>query len=907
MSLSLALNTALSGLNINQRSLSVLSQNIANANNPEYSRKVISQEAIYLQGDGAGVTISDIGRKVDDYLQRSVISQGSIYGKSEVISNYTDRIQSLLGNPGSANSIYSYTSSFFNALQTLSQTPENASLRTSAVSVGQQAAGAISNLAQGIYDLQFAVDQELRNATDTINGALREIYVLNATISSNKLLGRSTSELEDSRDTKLKDISSLMDIQTFTQSNGTVNIFAAGGYSMLDENLYQLSYNAAPSADFFKFNSPTAPLLLYRIDEKGQQVGSPSTLVTPGVGSAVTSVITGGKIRGLLELRDQQMPDVLQKLDEFAGTLRDEINAVHNSGVPYPGAAKYTGTRLVGGEDFSQWTGSIRIAVLTKDGQPVPSNYSDESGGLRPLTLDLSKLNTGNSTGYPSVQGIINEINRYYGVPGNKVEVGGINDIRLVLNNDAIPGATPQLNFDFKIDNLSGTDAEMFVTDVQVFNDSNTDITNITQDVPQIELAPTSTYTTYAASNTVTVKTAGTHDLVEGQLVYLTEPGVTIDGIAASNMGGYFRVSNITSTGFDITTATSAVSGGAHDVTSMNVRGSYATAVTGENRRTTEDGTITANIAGNTTSNFYTVKAKVSVTNKDGSISTSTVTYRIDNLKNNTRNTQYTAQAATEDGVLVTPNTVYPAVVAKLVNANGVELPIINGAYSTTEKGYLQITGGNSSYLVAIDSLDTAEGGRPNAVPPVASTDRSFAHYFELNNFFASNRTSNGVVDDVKGSAVNLTVSKNIMNNVDLISLGTLARSPQPTDPLAPPLYTYVRNIGDNTVISRMAEFATKIVDFDAAGDLGETSLSFTAYAGQLISTVSTKASNNKSAADNAKLLLDGFSERADGVRGVNLDEELANTIIYQNAYAASARIITVANNFFDSLMDAVR
>ena len=62
MSLSLALNTALSGLNVNQKSLATLSQNIANANNPEYSRKIINQEAVYLQGTGAGVSIRDISR-----------------------------------------------------------------------------------------------------------------------------------------------------------------------------------------------------------------------------------------------------------------------------------------------------------------------------------------------------------------------------------------------------------------------------------------------------------------------------------------------------------------------------------------------------------------------------------------------------------------------------------------------------------------------------------------------------------------------------------------------------------------------------------------------------------------------------------------------------------------------------
>jgi flagellar hook-associated protein 1 FlgK len=42
-------------------------------------------------------------------------------------------------------------------------------------------------------------------------------------------------------------------------------------------------------------------------------------------------------------------------------------------------------------------------------------------------------------------------------------------------------------------------------------------------------------------------------------------------------------------------------------------------------------------------------------------------------------------------------------------------------------------------------------------------------------------------------------------------------------------------------------------------------------------------------------------------VSGVNLDEEAANLIRYQQAYAASARIISIANETFDTLMQSVR
>jgi len=42
-------------------------------------------------------------------------------------------------------------------------------------------------------------------------------------------------------------------------------------------------------------------------------------------------------------------------------------------------------------------------------------------------------------------------------------------------------------------------------------------------------------------------------------------------------------------------------------------------------------------------------------------------------------------------------------------------------------------------------------------------------------------------------------------------------------------------------------------------------------------------------------------------VSGVNLDEEAADLLRFQQAYQAAAQVINVANSLFDSLLNAVR
>lgn len=46
---------------------------------------------------------------------------------------------------------------------------------------------------------------------------------------------------------------------------------------------------------------------------------------------------------------------------------------------------------------------------------------------------------------------------------------------------------------------------------------------------------------------------------------------------------------------------------------------------------------------------------------------------------------------------------------------------------------------------------------------------------------------------------------------------------------------------------------------------------------------------------------------RVQSESGVNLDEEAANLMRYQQSYQASARIMTTAQQMFDSLLSSVR
>ena len=99
MSLTIALQTATSGLQAAQAGLAAVSDNIANVNTPGYVRKQIIQQQMVVDGRGAGVDVSGVQRITNQYLQSASLTAGSDSSRYAAYANYLDSAQSLFGDP----------------------------------------------------------------------------------------------------------------------------------------------------------------------------------------------------------------------------------------------------------------------------------------------------------------------------------------------------------------------------------------------------------------------------------------------------------------------------------------------------------------------------------------------------------------------------------------------------------------------------------------------------------------------------------------------------------------------------------------------------------------------------------------------------------------------------------------
>lgn len=81
----------------------------------------------------------------------------------------------------------------------------------------------------------------------------------------------------------------------------------------------------------------------------------------------------------------------------------------------------------------------------------------------------------------------------------------------------------------------------------------------------------------------------------------------------------------------------------------------------------------------------------------------------------------------------------------------------------------------------------------------------------------------------------------------------------------------------------------------------------FQATFGQMVTAVGSKTNEVKAIGAAQKVTLEQVTMARERVSGVNLDEEAANLIKFQQAYQASSKVIQIGQGLFDSLLQALR
>ncbi|GAB4138617.1 MAG: flagellar hook-associated protein FlgK [Sphingomonadales bacterium] len=413
MSINGIISTAFTGLTASQAALRTTSNNVANVNSPGYARQVVSLEAIIAGSQGAGVRVAEIERVADRFLELSVYESQGDASRFSAINDFHARLQGLLGRPDSQGTLSAQLERAFSALSEVTLDPADPVRRQGVLADLARFADEVSRTAVGIQDLRADASNQISETVNTINALLRRINELNPQIVRAKVTTGELGPLQEQRAQALSELSRLIDINPIELPDGSMTVTTSTGLTLLDTTVRELAFTS-PGTAAASTNFP--PITITTID--------PRTGAALGDTQAIEASVRSGRLRGLLELRDQELPALAENLGELARMFTDMANAVHNANVavPPPNSLEGRNTGFLGSDRLG-FTGASDFAVVNAQGQVVAKTSIDFSAlGAGATVNDLiTAVNSG--LGANGSLSLTNGVLRFTGAPGTGVVI----------------------------------------------------------------------------------------------------------------------------------------------------------------------------------------------------------------------------------------------------------------------------------------------------------------------------------------------------------------------------------------------------------------------------------------------------------------------------------------------------
>ncbi|WP_419320229.1 flagellar hook-associated protein FlgK [Caulobacter sp. ErkDOM-E] len=347
MTLNSIMNTASSGMMAAQTGLRVVSDNIANVNTSGYVRKTISQSNLISNGVGVGVSIDAIKRATDRFLQSASLNAISDAGRASALSENLNTAQNLFGDPSGDNSYFGKLDDIFSAFSKASDDPSSSLLRTQALTRVDDFLGESSRITSTLSSLGKDADNRIVSDIERVNDLLQQINTLNTDITRAKVAGADGTGSENVQSGLIDELSSLMNIQVSQRANGGVIVRSTEGLSLAGDGAAVISYQ----------KSSTATGFLQVIQANGGDI-------------PVALNISSGELKGLLDLRNTELPNLSDQLGEFVTRASEELNRASNaaSSVPAPSSLTGRNTGLDEATALDHFTGKTTIAITDSSG-----------------------------------------------------------------------------------------------------------------------------------------------------------------------------------------------------------------------------------------------------------------------------------------------------------------------------------------------------------------------------------------------------------------------------------------------------------------------------------------------------------------------------------------------------------
>ena len=342
------LTVASNSLLIQRMGMDVVGQNMANINTPGYTRRSLELAElppVDSLSAGRGVTVVDIRAMRDELVEGRLRREQSDTAHDAAMSEILEAAEAAIGLPGQA--LDAQLTALFDAFAALADDPTSMVARDTVLRQGRELASAFADLSRNFSAIQADADRAVRVAVADVNTITAELARLNVDIAQSSYDAES---IRDRQGVLLTELGKLTSIAVLQRADGGVDVSLPSGRALV---IGESSYPLETTAD---------------------------AVTAVRLGDAdVTADFTGGRLGGLLQVRDSIIPGYVARLDELAYDLATSVNALHATGYDLDGNAAggfFTAPAGVAGAASSL---SVDAALLA-DSRRVAASATGASG-----------------------------------------------------------------------------------------------------------------------------------------------------------------------------------------------------------------------------------------------------------------------------------------------------------------------------------------------------------------------------------------------------------------------------------------------------------------------------------------------------------------------------------------------
>ena len=371
------LNLGARALTAEQVGVEVTGQNLANASNPAYARQTVqfqtstpTPSSIGMEGTGVeAVSIQQVRNQLLDGQIQSESSVGGYWNSQQTaLQNAQTQLNEFLnlnstsGTSGATTGtqgLSSQLNNLFNAFQSVATSPTDPSARLSLVDSAQTLASTFNQTSQNLSTLNGLLNTSVGNDVSSANQLLSDIAGINGQIAKATASGGNANDLVDSREQDLENLANLVNIQTTSNSDGTVSVSIAG-------------------QELVTGNKLSDTLATY--DSGG------GNLLVQTATSATPLTLSGGSIQGTIDARDGTLAALRNNLDTMASSLITQVNGIYKKGYNLNGNS---------GADFFTGSDAATIGVnptVVNDPSQIQASGVANAGGDNSVALQLAQL-----------------------------------------------------------------------------------------------------------------------------------------------------------------------------------------------------------------------------------------------------------------------------------------------------------------------------------------------------------------------------------------------------------------------------------------------------------------------------------------------------------------------------------